>query len=300
MKRSITHICLFFIAAFMLIWFCSNLNADHIMRLLPDSKTESTSKTIKNLIGTKIKFPDNMPIQIQGTYIKDDFSDTDYKIVTYIDSTGCTECRMKLQEWNDVIAELKSIGDVNFLMLINSHKPNMVNHIIKNNQFSYPICCENAKLFERINNLPLDSDYHTILLDDENKIVAIGNPILNPKIYQLFRQIISNGKDEISNEIKLCRNPVRSLGIVSTNDTIKIPFCLINRDSVDYKIQKLVPSCNCTTAYSTTNSIKRGETCELEVIYISDNNSGFFQQYVDIYFYEKEKPERVIFFGHTI
>ena len=36
--------------------------------------------------------------------------------------------------------------------------------------------------------------FHTFLLDKSNKIIAIGNPIHNPKIKELYLKIIQGGE----------------------------------------------------------------------------------------------------------
>ena len=54
--------------------------------------------------GKEIQFPSNSVFTIQGKdTIEYSGDNSDYKIVTYIDSIGCTSCKLQLQNWKDFI-----------------------------------------------------------------------------------------------------------------------------------------------------------------------------------------------------
>jgi hypothetical protein len=83
-------------------------------------KNENTIKTeriVKEWIGKTIKFPDSNLVEV----IKTDTTETgsignkDYKILIYIDSTGCTKCKLHIHLWNIYIEEYGSKTDFLFL-----------------------------------------------------------------------------------------------------------------------------------------------------------------------------------------
>ena len=50
-----------------------------------------------------------------------------------------------------------------------------------------------------LNHFPENETYQCFLLDSINKVMAVGNPIRNPKVWDLYKQIItgiSNNHDK--------------------------------------------------------------------------------------------------------
>lgn len=60
-------------------------------------------------------------------------------------------------------------------------------------KFTYPVCVDTLDSFNKLNHFPDDVRFQTFLLNKENKVVAVGNPIHNPNIRDLFLNIISGG-----------------------------------------------------------------------------------------------------------
>ena len=59
-----------------------------------ENKGERIAQLIQTWENREIKFPDNSVFTIQGKDTVDfEIKDSDFKIVTYIDSTGCTGCK---------------------------------------------------------------------------------------------------------------------------------------------------------------------------------------------------------------
>jgi hypothetical protein len=49
-------------------------------------------------------------------------------------------------------------------------------------------------------NIPLETKYHTFLLDPNNNVVLVGNPITNEKIREIFLAIIEKKLGKIYKE----------------------------------------------------------------------------------------------------
>lgn len=60
----------------------------------------------------------------------------------------------------------------------------------------------------KLNHFPTDMAFHTFLLDKENKVVAIGNPIHNSKVKELYLKIIQGEKIGEKDEDKTIRTKV--------------------------------------------------------------------------------------------
>lgn len=75
-----------------------------------DAKRQSAEQIVAEWIGKTIQFPDNMQLTVYGRdTMPAILSDTPYKVLVYIDSTGCTSCRLKLLEWHALILEADTV-----------------------------------------------------------------------------------------------------------------------------------------------------------------------------------------------
>lgn len=56
-----------------------------------------------------VEFPSRSIFTIQGKDTVDLNITHQYKILTYIDSVGCTKCRLRLADWNKFIKQVDSL-----------------------------------------------------------------------------------------------------------------------------------------------------------------------------------------------
>ena len=63
-------------------------------------------------------------------------------------------------------------------------------HLLEYNDFSYPVCLDIKGSFDKINKIPSNLAFQTFLLDNRNKVIAIGNPIHNPNVRTLYLNLI--------------------------------------------------------------------------------------------------------------
>lgn len=169
-----------------------------IVMMTSCAHTSNTSqKSLNELLNKEILFPSNLSYIIIDTPIKYDIDDYDYKIITYIDSSECTSCMMKLYQWENTMNELKSANQyssIGFCMIIGSTNNAEIKDIIHADNFPYTIAFDPDHNFMDINNLPSQGLNNTFLLNFENRIIAIGNPIINPKIKKLYKKLSLTGR----------------------------------------------------------------------------------------------------------
>ncbi len=109
----------------------------------------------------------------------------------YVDSSGCTPCKMNLYQWKQVMSEYKNYFDsLAFVFIIHSENPKKIDIICEQNQFDYPVFYDRFGKMGKLNDLPHDVALQTFLLDEENKIKLIGNPLLYPKLMDLYTDVI--------------------------------------------------------------------------------------------------------------
>lgn len=115
-----------------------------------------------------------------------------YKIFTYIDTTGCTACQFGALDWKQLIHEADSLNyDVDFLFYAHLKDYEEFETYLETNKFSHPVFYDYAGECNKKNNLPNQVIYQTFLLDENNKVLLIGKPKPDSKLWELYKKIIS-------------------------------------------------------------------------------------------------------------
>lgn len=171
-----------------------------------ESKEERIARLVGEWTGREVIFPSRLVFTIKGRDTIDfDYRQADYKIVTYVDSIGCTGCKLQLPLWADFVTEVNSItqGTVPFVFCFHPRSLKEMRYFLQLEGFEYPVFLDVKDEFNRLNQFPNDMTFQTFLLDKDNKIISIGNPIHNPKVKALYiKQIsgqITSGDVTVSN-----------------------------------------------------------------------------------------------------
>ena len=116
-----------------------------------------------------------------------------FKILIYIDSIGCSPCKLQLSEWKILMNECKqnSIG-ISFLFVIHSSDYHQLETEFYFEEFSYPVIYDYNNEFNSLNRFPEDFLFHTFLLDDKNKVLLVGSPINNVEMWKLYKTTLLN------------------------------------------------------------------------------------------------------------
>ncbi|MDR3266230.1 MAG: hypothetical protein LBT24_01490, partial [Tannerella sp.] len=70
-----------------------------------------------------------------------------------------------------------------------------IKQLLKQNGFIYPVFIDIDNKIFALNNFPKEQEYQCFLLDKDNKVVMVGNPVLNPAIWKLYKKIILNSEE---------------------------------------------------------------------------------------------------------
>lgn len=124
-----------------------------------------------------------------------------YKFVIYSDSSDCSSCSLrKLYQW-DIFSELsKRYGDgVQFIFIFSPSKKNqrIFELTVRNVPSSSLIYMDTTNIFFRFNpHISCDRRFHTFLLDENNNVLLVGNPLENKKIEEMFWKIVEEHFDK--------------------------------------------------------------------------------------------------------
>ena len=231
--------------------------------------------------GKEIKFPDN-PIFTQ--YVKDtvdyQISVSDYKIVMYVDSIGCVSCKLQLSRWKEFIGQVDSVcnKDIPFLFFFQPKDNQELRRILKIDNFSLPVCIDTKDRFNKLNHFPSDMMFQTFLLDKDNKVVVIGNPIHNLKVRDLYLQKIAGiTVSELPETILVSNQEEYDMGTVGENETKAQQVILRNNGTEIFKLKGITTSCECTTTKQEWTEIAPGETATLTVYYKAEEPGDFYR-----------------------
>ena len=148
---------------------------------------------IGRIVGSTIVFPR----QLITVSIGDDTSVPDtlalIKLVTYIDSDGCDDCSLKiLRTWRGFVAEMDSVpSNIECVFIFAPKRIENLKSGLHVHRFDLPVFYDPDGAFERANpQLPANPLFHTFLLDRDNRVVLVGSPIGNPKMWELYKSTI--------------------------------------------------------------------------------------------------------------
>ncbi|MDL2247135.1 DUF1573 domain-containing protein [Bacteroides sp. OttesenSCG-928-J23] len=248
-----------------------------------DTKKGNITRLVKEWEGKEIIFPNDIVYTIYGKdTIVNNRPKADYTIVTYIDSMGCTSCKIQLDRWKSVMMEIDSLvtKSVLFQFVFHSKDKKDLHYLFKRDKFDYPVWIDEDDSFNRINNFPKNRLFYTFLLDNNNKVIALGDPIRNPQIKKMYIQIIKGeesmlGKAELKTAISIEHTDI-DYGEFDWREKQKSIFPIINTGDNILIINDIIASCGCMKVEYTKEPILPGARLELIVTYKAD-----YPEYID-------------------
>lgn len=174
---------LYFSLIMGVLMLCTSCNSNEKQEII---------RLVKEWRGKEIVLPDSSVFTIQGKDTIDFNMDSMYKILVYVDSAGCTSCRLQLHKWKEFITEVDSIThhSVKFLFYLTPKNVKEARYITRRDDFTYPMCIDPENKINARNHFPIKDMFHTFLLDADNRVQVIGNPIHNSAVRELYLKTI--------------------------------------------------------------------------------------------------------------
>lgn len=264
-----------------------------------------TKFVVKEWIGKKIYFSASTNFSVYGndTTCLDILNST-YKILLYIDSTGCTSCRLKWLEWKYLINEFDTITNekVGFIFVISPKKVNDVTEILKYNKFDYPVMIDSIGITNQINHFPLNPSYQCFLLNKDFEVQAIGNPIYNNSIKDLYRQLICKVSEQSKNKILQTKIEVKETKIDIGAFPVKSEktgiFHIKNVGDSKLIIHNVSTTCGCTKVSFDQEPINPGKTTKIKVTMNLDEPGSFLKS-ITVYTNSQNSAQQLMIKGNA-
>ncbi|MFI3315474.1 MAG: hypothetical protein R3Y04_07415 [Rikenellaceae bacterium] len=169
-----------------------------IVLIFVSCQHDSTKNEYNRLISSTIIISNSLESYIKGVKQLDSKNDERcMKLVSYINHNRCNSCVIsKLSDWNKIIAYshiFKGKLKIYFILSPPSDELNSVLLSLKSSSFDYPVVIDKRNEFKKLNpQIPDNTKLNTFLLDENNKVVMIGDPRNSSKLYSLFKTIVEN------------------------------------------------------------------------------------------------------------
>ena len=246
-----------------------------------ENRKEHLSYLVQEWQGKEIKFPEN---PVFTRLVKDtvdyQIPMSDYKVVTYIDSIGCVSCKLQLSRWKEFIAQVDSASGkaIPFLFFFQSKDNGDLRRTLRTDNFTLLVCIDTEDRFNKLNHFPSEMMFQTFLLDKDNKVIVIGNPIHNLKVRDLYLQKIAGiTVTELPETVLVSNQEEYDMGIVGKEETKAQQVILRNNGTEIFKLKGITTSCECTTIEQDWEEIAPGETATLTVYYKAEEPGDFYR-----------------------
>lgn len=296
MKKNLVRISICF-------WLILSITAFFISCKEDNHKQEIT-QIIKEWQGKEIIFPENLIFtQFGKDTIPYQIPDAGYKIILYVDSVGCTSCGLQLHKWKGLIDEVDSLSNETVPVLFFFHPKDLreISYLLKRDDMAIPVCIDEKDILNSINNFPKNHNFQCFLIDSDNKVVFIGNPIHNFRIKEMYLATISGKESQpISNSPKTeieVKQTEFDLGIIDKGIPTTITVAIKNIGERPFIIQKTRESCGCTKVKYERKPILPAVSTEVKITYDAQGN-GYFSKTVFIYGNIENSPLIINIRGH--
>ena len=253
----------------------------------------------------EIIFPENMVFTQYGQdTIQYEMPESDYKILLYVDSVGCTGCKLQLHKWSEFIAEVDSLtsGNVPVLFFFHPKDKRELTYLLKRDGITVPVCLDENDRLNSINSFPSRDDFQCFLLNKDNKVVFIGNPIHNIRIREMYFS-------RIAPEAHIPTTPSRNtiteidqtefnLGTLKGGSPTTVTALIRNIGEVPLVVYDTKASCGCTSISYNKEPTLPGSSLEIEITYNAED-PGYFNRTVSIYGNMDNSPLIIRLKGNT-
>ncbi len=180
MKRSTLFVLL--LSLVLIATGCEEMRLRSQVRKLMASTVVLPEKVVRIAGGEVLPMPDSLREKA--------------KLIIYVDSLDCRSCRLsKMPAYERIIPVAESYGvEVMILMANQTYSGITLIQYISDIDLGVPIYVDEESAFLTMNPaVPGDSRLHSFLVNRQGTPVLIGDPVLSPRIAELFERVLRQG-----------------------------------------------------------------------------------------------------------
>lgn len=226
-----------------------------------------------------------------------------YKILLYVDSGGCTSCKLQLLRWKSFIQYLNSNckDSISVLLFFHTKDKEKIWDMLKWNDFDLPVSIDYEDSLNILNNFPREMILQTFLLDENNKVKIIGNPVYNTKIKDLYTKLLidDNLLDKLESQSAIKIDYTCDFGIIESHREKSKIFYLKNTNTIPMVIIDVIASCNCVVVEYDKHSAVPGDSLKV-VIKLMPKEKMYFEETIIVKNNISLSPVRLLIKGHVL
>ncbi len=277
--------CFFYIFIFTLLFSCK-------------SKFEREAETVvKEWTGKAlVNIPESGYIACSGdTIVPCSISNSGLMIVSYINRRETESCLLHLYDWEVFIQEIDSISNqqVKCALIANPENKYEFIHLLQKYGFKHPVYIDSHDLFNKTNKFHSKMSYHTFLVDKQNHVIFIGNPINSQQVRNSYISIIKGKAVTYGGSI------AKTKAAISTNKVVLGHLCLgeVRKANIGIQnigdnslvVQDVKTGCGCITVNYDERPINKGDVAQVKIVYHA-NSTGFFDKAIKIFCNTVDSP----------
>lgn len=250
-----------------------------------DKRKAAIEHLVSEWQGKEIVFPNEMVFtRFLTDTVPFDLSSSSYKVLIYVDSMGCTSCKLQLSRWEEFIKKVDSLSEnrIPFLFVFQSNNRKEIRYLLKRDGFSYPISLDSQGILNQRNQFPNDITFQTFLLDKGNRVSVIGNPIHNLAVKELYIQQIK-GSDSHKTALTQANITPESIhiGKVRQSQPKEVTFTLTNTGNNPLVIFDAATTCGCAEPHFDKHPASPGQSLSISVT-MTPKDKGFFNEVISL------------------
>ena len=162
-------------------------------------ETKETEEIVTQWMGATFLLPETSEILYKDSlYYNSEVinNNAKLKIVTLLRGE-CSSCVKDLSRWDKFYQFINSKKEVELMYYLYTQDVNLFRkYMYKSIIHQYPLIIDKKFKFVKMNELPRrNKQFQTFLLDSDNRVLLVGNPINNEKLMKLYKQEINKRLD---------------------------------------------------------------------------------------------------------
>lgn len=164
------------------------------------SERQKLRKTMSKFVQSEIQIPDDLECVYnrEVTIINKDTLKP-YKLIVYYDSLDCSSCRISHLMDLYPLYDMADTSNFSVITIFSPKKENLeeVSFQIQILDPTIPVYIDRLGSFAQFNQgIPLDVKFHSFLVNNDDIVVLVGNPLYNENIAGLLNKIINNNSND--------------------------------------------------------------------------------------------------------
>lgn len=167
--------------------------------LILSCNDQTAKKRLAGIINSEIKCPTELVAIKDSTHYSNDKFPSAVKLILFYDRQDCTLCHIAhlidYEYFYNISKDLKyQFRIIPIFTPAHTETENLIS-LIKNCTLIDTVYIDKKNEFCSINSNILKSNYSTFLVDKNNRVVLVGNPLSSDAMWSLFRKTLDNMLD---------------------------------------------------------------------------------------------------------